>query len=355
MTNRGLQETISDICREAIKNKVFPGCTVGYIRNGRKILLSYGYLRYGGGQPEVIFNTIYDAASVTKSVPTASILLRLVEQGKVSLDDQVIKYIPELDNEYREVMLVRHLLTYTVVFDVPGGLGQLAQSYPNDWLARLFKCPLKAAPGTSYYYTNPPALLVGLICERIVGKPLDLIANEMFFEPLGMTNTSFLGRRHHLGIFAPSEIDWRGEVKGTVHDESAWILAQRGEVAGHAGLFTTATDLLKFAAMLLAGGTYNGHQYLRPETIDLMHTNQLANFGLSAGLGWQLAQPTFMGTHGSDQAFGKTGFRSCMLVVDPVKQIAIAHLSNGNYPHQPKCDEGIIRVRRAIADAILGA
>jgi CubicO group peptidase (beta-lactamase class C family) len=354
MTDKVLEEQLADICNAAIANNVFPGCSLGYLRSGRKILLNYGNLRYGV-KNSVTTNTIYDAASVTKSIPTACVMLSLIEQGRASLDDQVITFIPELDNEFRNDILIRHLLTYTVIFDVPGGFGKLAQEHPDDVLRRLFRSPLKAAPGSSYYYTNPPALLVGLICERITGKRLDEIANEMFFEPLGMTNTSFLAQGHHHGVFAPSEIDWRGEVKGQVHDESAWILAKSGLVTGHAGLFTSATDLLKFAAMLLAGGTYQGRTYFKPETVALMHTNQLGGLGLSAGLGWQLAAPTFMGTHVSNQAFGKTGFRSCMVVIDPVKDIALAHLANGNYPHRPASDEGIIRVRQAISDAILGS
>lgn len=345
---------LTEICTQAIADKVFPGCSVGFIREGERRVLAFGQIRYGDGQPAVNPDTLYDAASVTKSVPTSSIMLSLIERGLMSLDMPVIKFIPELKTKYREAILIRHLLTYTVIFDIPGGFGQMAQSDPPHALLNLFRCELKAAPGSQYFYTNPPALLASLVIERVLGTSLDIIANEMFFEPLDMRNTSFLGKRRYRGRsqFAPSEIDFRGEVKGRIHDESAWVLSQRGQLTGHAGIFTTAPDLLKFADMLLAGGTYDGRRYFEPETITMMHTNQLADLGESVGLGWQISAPSFMGSFASPSTFGKTGFRSCMIAVDPQQKAAVTHTSNGNYPHRPASDEGIIRVRQAIADAV---
>jgi CubicO group peptidase (beta-lactamase class C family) len=346
---------IAAVCTQAIAEAVFPGCSVGYVHQGKRRLLSFGHTRYSGELVPVTPDTVYDVASVTKSVPTACIVMNLIEEGRLSLDDRVVDYIPELQNEYRDEILVRHLLTYTVVFDIPGGFSKLALDWPERVLQQLGKVRLAAKPGTTYYYTNPPAYLLGLICERIVGQRLDAIADARYFRPLGMKHTSFLGRTRKYITFAPSEIDWRGELRGKVHDESAWILAKAGQVTGHAGLFTSAADLLRFASMLLAQGTIDGHTYLQPQSVTLMHTNQLGHLGHHAGMGWQMGQPQFMGTKGSDELFGKTGYRSSVILVDPKREAALVHLSNGNYPHRPARDEPILAVRRALADIIFAA
>ncbi|MDB5178170.1 MAG: hypothetical protein JWN01_113 [Patescibacteria group bacterium] len=236
---------VEQICERAIRERVFPGCTVGWIRRGKTEVRAFGRLTYEAGAPAVTAETTYDVASITKSIPTSSIILKLLEDGRVALDDQAIAYVPELQNEFRERILIRHLLTYTVIFDLPGGLAKVARETPDQLLERLFTCPLLAPPGERYHYTNSPAILLGLIVERICGRPLDEVAQELFFKPLGMKNTTF-----HPGLpaeaVAPTEVDWRGEVRGSVHDEAGWALRESGKPPGHAGLFSTTGDVLKF-------------------------------------------------------------------------------------------------------------
>ena len=347
-----MDERIAEICERAIQEKVFPGGVVGYIRGDTVNALPFGRLTYAANAPAVTSETVYDVASVTKSVPTGSVILKLIEEGRLGLDDQVIAYIPELRNDYREHILIRHLLTYTVIFDFPGGLAKVAREAPSRLLERIFAAPLVTPPGARYYYTNAPAILLGLIAERVCGQSLDLIARRLFFEPLGMLATTFWPDFSDRQI-APTERDWRDEVQGQAHDEAAWVLTKTGMTPGHAGLFSTASDLLTFAQMLLCGGAWHRRQILDPQTIVRMHTNQIAKLGASTGLGWELNQPHVMGSAASDQCFGKTGFTGCLILVDPVRKAALVHLSNRTYPDRSSTREAINTVRRALADVVL--
>lgn len=348
-----LDQRLAQVAEAAIRDHVFPGCVVGYIREGHTQVRPFGHLTYEATEP-VQADTYYDVASVTKSIPTNCLILKLIEDGRLRLEDKVVRYIPELDNTYREDIQLKHLLTYTMVLDLAKGPSAQVQEgldAPGLWQL-LFTSPLKAAPGRLYLYSNAPAVLLGLIAERVGGKPVDELAQEWFFDPLGMERTTFHPEKLARDHVAPTEHDWRGQVHGQVHDEMAWVLRRDGYVAGHAGLFTTAGDLLTFAQMLLAEGEYQGRRYFRPETVRAMYTNQIAALGATTGLGWELGQRRFMGRAASDQTFGKTGFTGSIILIDPVKSAAMVLLSNRIYPQRSATRDAINQVRCQMADIV---
>ena len=314
--------------------------------------MPFGTLRYD--RPELVTtDTVYDVASITKSIPTACLALKLIEEGKLSLDEKVIDHVPELQNDYRQDILIRHLLTYTVVFDFPEGLSSIAKARPESVLPEMFKAPLMAPPGKRYYYTNPPAILLGLVMERLEKQTLEEQAQRVF-KPLGMSRSTYHVPESEMSQVAPSEVGDRGELQGRVQDETAWALGREGRLGGHAGLFSCAGDLLTFAQMLLAKGTYEGHRYFRPQTVRLMHTNQLPYLKESASLGWEIASAKVMGSKVGPAAFGKTGFAGCNIVIDPEKMAALVILSNRTYPHRQTTRDDINAVRRAVADVVFG-
>jgi CubicO group peptidase (beta-lactamase class C family) len=345
-----IAEQITRLTDKAVTDHVFPGCVVGYLREGKQVVMPFGRFRYGDNEPAVTAGTVYDVASITKSIPTACIILTLVEQGLLTLDDKVIDYVPELTNSYRDQILIRHLLTYTVEFELPR-LSVVARETPAKLLDTIFTAQLTNPPGTSYAYTNAPAIILGIIIERVYNRSLGEAA-QAIYGPIRMKSTSFSSGRLGKDNIAPSEVNWRGEVQGQVHDEAAWALSKDGRIAGDAGLFTTAGDLLTFAQMLLNGGKLDGHRYFEPSTVKMMHTNQIAHLGKSTGMGWQLNYPQVMGEMGSDQLFGKTGFTGCIILIDPKKQIALAHVSNFTYPKRPEPRDAIDIFRRALANII---
>lgn len=335
MTNPELAEAIRTITRQNITKKVFPGAVVGYIDRDQTAILPIGKLNYQPDSPVVTAETVYDVASVTKSIPTATLILQALESGQLALDDSVKQFIPALSNQFQSRLTIRHLLTYTAIWDLPGGLSRMASRIPGSFLRELFTTELVAPPGERYFYTNPPALLLGIILQQLSGKPIDNLAQERIFNPLGMTHSSFQPDPER-GQIAPSEVtDDRGELIGEPNDETAWHLRQNGLISGNAGLFTSVPDLLKFASMVLENGKYNGQQILQPTTIAQMRQNQLSGIHAYSGLGWEIHRPEVMGTAARQGIIMKSGFTGCLIVIDVDRQRAMVHLSNRTYPQRP--------------------
>ena len=294
---------------------------------------------YGHGSPEIIENSIFDVASVTKSIPTFSLAVLLINPGKLYLDDQMIKYIPEFANSDRENVTISHLLSQTLSYSF--ALAEQKDKSPDKILNHIFTAEFKEPPGSSYAYSNATSILLGIVVERIMGDTLDNLGRKYFFEPLGMARTTFWPLEHFTKEeIVPTEIDpWRGrEIRGEVHDESAWKLQQK-MVVGSAGLFSTVPDLLNFLEMLLGPVP----PFVKGRGGILPH-----NYG------WELNQP-WMGNLRSPQTYGKTAFTGCSVTVDPEKGFGIVLLSNTTYPHRRPLEEHqrvINLLRQQLADVV---
>lgn len=345
------QERIEKIVRQAIEEHIFPGCVVGYSSEGEQTVLPFGNLTYDSFAPKVEEETLYDVASITKSVPTSMLALFLLERKLISLHDPVIRFIPEFVNSFREKVTLFHLLTHTVEFDLQ--LSLLKDASPREILATLFTTNLRKKPGTSFSYVNAASILLGLVVERVSGKKLDTFAEEIYFAPLGMKQTTFSPVDISQDLIAPSEIDaWRGkEIRGVVHDESAYTL-RSAMVPGSAGLFSTVPDLLVFLQMILAGGEWKGKRYLSENLIRAIETNQIPFLEESTGLGWELSQSWYMGQYITPHTFGKTGFTGCHVVCDRKKGTILILLSNSCYPTRPKSKDKINALRRKLSDVV---
>jgi len=336
----------------AILEKVFPGCVIGFIEKGkRRAVLPFGAYTYDSGAAPVLENTIYDVASITKSIPTASLALHYIDSGRLALTDKLIDYVPEFRNSDRESVTIKHLLTYTL-----GGyaFSALKNKTPDELFETIMTHDFTVHPGSGFLYSNVPAFLLGLVAEKVGGDTLENLAQTIFFQPLGMTRTSLLPQYFSRDDIAPTEIEeWRGHVQGSVHDESAYVFTVKGgKVVGHAGLFSTAPDLLNFLDMLLHEGEIGGRKYLSPEIIAEMSTNQIGELSASTGLGWQLQQP-WMGHSAGEHTFGKTGFTGTSVCVDVERGIGLVILSNRTFPKRPKDDSAIYAFRTDIADIVL--
>ncbi len=338
-----------------MQDRVFPGCAVGVVkRNGDRIVLPFGRFTYDSDSGVVKNDTVYDVASVTKSIPAASLLLTLVDEGLVTLDDPVIKYIPEFGNyDDKKSVLVRHLLTYTLNLIVPS-TASLKLKTADEIIDAIVKAPLRHPPGTTYLYTNSTALVIGLLVRNASGKNIDDFANERFFKFLGMSCSTFHPERLAKNEIVPTEFDdWRGRlVQGEVHDESSYVLNKKF-ILGISGLFSTVPDLLNFLEMVINKGELHGRKYFSPKIIGAMSSNQLSSINESGGLGWELNQPRFMGNH-SATTFGKTGFTGCLVLCDIKKGIGMAMLSNTIYPRRKPDATAINEVRRDIANILFG-
>jgi CubicO group peptidase (beta-lactamase class C family) len=341
--------TFLDTC---ITDKIFPGCTLGIIRKGSQDIIAAGRLTYDPDSPRVINDTVYDVASITKAIPTGCLALQLIEQGALSLSSRLADRVPECCGRYHDRIRLEHLLTHTLEFRFR--LSDMKSLPPETVLKAICSSDLKSPPGDVYCYANATSILLGLMIERVSGTPLDILAQTRFFDPLAMTSTTFFPGTLDRALIAPSETDpWRGrEIRGEVHDESAWAL-RPVLIAGSAGLFSTTPDLLRFMTMILNGGESGGTRYFARDTIAIMHTNTTrASSGTPVALGWELDQERFMGAHRTATTFGKTGFTGCTIVAEPQEKTGFVFLTNHTWPQRRKDKEEINRVRRGLADLI---
>jgi CubicO group peptidase (beta-lactamase class C family) len=345
-------EHIKRYLEQCIENRLFPGCIVGITAQGKNTVLAAGRLTYDRDSERVTEETVYDVASVTKAIPTSCLALALCEEAVWSISSRLIDFVPEFTGSFREAITIRHLLTHTLDFDFQ--LSAKKHLSPGAIMEAILTAPLRTPPGSRFAYANATSILLGLAVERACGLRLDEAARIRFFSPLAMTRTTFFPERLGGAAVAPAEDDpWRGRIIcGEVHDESAWALRPK-VVAGSAGLFSTAPDLLAFIEMLLAGGKLRGRRYFNAETTALMHTNALGpSAGACAALGWELNQPHFMGAGATSTTFGKTGFTGCAIVADPSREAGMVFLANHTFPKRRVDRRAINGVRSTLADMV---
>ncbi|MDR2727554.1 MAG: beta-lactamase family protein, partial [Chitinispirillales bacterium] len=246
-------EKVEHCLQEAIKRQVFSGCAVGAVVNGEEFTVTAGRHTYDDNSPKVTAGSLFDCASVTKAVPVSTLALWLIDHKHLKLSDRLIDFVPVYNGSFRDEIRLGHLLTHTLDFDFR--LSECKDLSPEKLLEAILNVKMKSRPGEKFCYANATSILLGMLIERVSGKPLYELAQEVFFGPLGMKDTTFFPSKTALDNCVPTEIDpWRGRtIQGEVHDESAWVL-RKIMTAGSAGLFSTVQDLMKFVRMLLEGG-----------------------------------------------------------------------------------------------------
>lgn len=331
------QKQIQTFLQNAVQDKLFPGATASWIVNGEEHHIATGQYTYETNSPHVTRYTQYDVASITKSIPTTCLAFALSEQKRLNLEALVKTYLPEYTGDYPELLTIRHLVEFRAPFSLK--LSTLKDLPAEDLLDEILSAPMLAPPGGDPAYINTTSILLTLVIEAVTEESIDSLSQTLFFEPLGMESTTF---SPSIKNTAPTELDtWRkGKVQGEVHDESAWKL-QEIMVPGSAGLFTTASDLLEFAKVLLNSGTYNNQQFFSAESINHM----------SQGLGWE-SGAEWMGTVPSN-TFGKTGFTGCCIVINTQKQCAGVLLSNALWPQRSTDKQAELKTLRQQFSRIL--
>ncbi len=330
---------IDSIVYDGIANQAYPGCQVLAMKDGKLLYRkAYGHLTYDADAPEVTMNTVYDLASVTKMVSTTLAMMKLVETGKVRLDDPLSKYLPYLKHTDKSKITIRQAMSHVArlkAFDAYWQTAKDADDPRESVLQQISASPLNA--GSGYVYSDLGFILLGDLVENVSGQRLDIFVHRHFYSPMGLCHTFYNPTEHGIDslCIAPTENDtyYRHRlVRGVVHDDNAYVM---GGISGHAGLFSTADDLARILQMLLDGGTYDGRRYLKKETIDLFNTRYYDRY-CRRGLGFD--KPLLEGTGGSacdeasQQSFGHTGFTGTMVWVDPESNMFYIFLSNRVYP-----------------------
>jgi CubicO group peptidase (beta-lactamase class C family) len=342
-------QRIDRVLARGIKAGGFPGGVVVVGRRGATVLeRGFGNLTWSGKSPVVAERTLYDLASLTKVVGTTTAIMILYDQGKIRLEDRVSQYLPAFTGGGKDEVTIYQLLEHRSGLPAGRDLWRVAWT-PADARQIAIETPLECAPGSCLTYSDLGADMLGFVAEVVSGKRLDVFLQEHVFDPLGMRETYFRPHWTLRDRIAPTDLTPpRGyPLRGEVHDENAFAL---GGVAGHAGLFSTATDLAIFAQMMLNGGEINGVRIVADTTVTLF-TRRTEARGTRA-LGWDTCgHDGSCGKYLSPRAYGHTGFTGTSMWIDPDRNLFVILLTNRVHAARARFPSKVIAdVRADVAD-----
>ena len=363
-----LREQVEPIARAAVAAGVTPGGVLAVSDGGRELLrLPFGRTQShpGGAGEEVRVDTIYDIASLTKPIATSGVLMKLLESGVLSLETPARSLVPELIVEGGEGITIAHLVGHSAGF--PDHVKYYERLWAGeragagsarDALVRMAGAtPLCDPPGTVTRYSDVGYILLGAALERAAGERLDRAAARLVLDPLAMRSTFFVDleapRARPPGVIAPTEIcPVRGLVAGAVHDENA---SAAGGICGHAGLFSTAGDVARFADAMIAATRGEPRHFDAAIARRLTATESTP--GSTWRLGWDTPARTMGVSHAGDRwprdGFGHLAFTGCSMWLDPPRRRHVVLLTNRVHP--TRHGAGIRELRRAIMDGVVDA
>ncbi len=352
------------VVAESVARKECPGAVVLVGRHGKVVYRkAYGNRAVVPSAEPMTLDTVFDLASLTKVVATATSVMTLVEDGKVRLQDRVAKHVPEFvsGGGARDQVTIEELLTHRAGLAADDPMA-LYVGTPQEIFERKYRQPLASAPGSRFVYSDAGYEVLGEVVRKVSGVPLDEYAAKHVFEPLGMKDTRFLPLSPSspskksssfsslslpLSRIAPTE-RINGEIRrGAVHDPRAYAL---GGVAGHAGLFSTADDLALFCAAMLKGGG----GVLSPAGVASMTRPRFYGDESLRGLGWDVG--TGFSSNRGDLfplgSFGHTGWTGTSIWLDPATDTFVILLTNRNHPDE---SGNVVPLRGRVATIVASA
>jgi len=346
----GQFKAIDAIMKDAVAEKNPPGAVVLIGHNGKVMYRkAFGYRSLEPKREAMTLDTVFDMASLTKCLATATSLTRMLELGQIRLNDSVSKYLPEFAQNGKEDITIRQLVTHYSGLAPDLDLKQPWEGYDTAIKMAMAE-KLDNPPGAKFVYSDINYIVLGELVHKVSGMMLDKYAQAHIYQPLKMTRTTFNPPASWRPKIEATEYDEHGVMlKGTVHDPSA---RRMGGVAGHAGLFSTADDVAKFAQMMLDGGK----PILSTLAVEKMTTPQQPPVAASLrGIGWDIDSP-FASNRGEllpVGSYGHTGFTGTSLWIDPVTDTYIIILTNAVHPHVGKSVVGLrVKVATAVAAAL---
>jgi uncharacterized protein YbbC (DUF1343 family)/CubicO group peptidase (beta-lactamase class C family) len=374
---------IDEAVLESIARKETPGAVVLVARKGRTVYRkAFGDRALEPQREPMTVDTIFDLASLTKVVATATSIMILVEQGKVSLADTAARYIPEFGKFGKERITVEQLMTHRAGLPADNEIADYVGK-TIDPLELIYDLRPSYEPGSRFVYSDVGFIVAAEIVRRVSGKRIDKFASDNIFSGLQMAKTLYitpetarsvrrLVERERSGVditlggveqwvsptlrdlfelTAPTETREGRWMRGEVHDPRAY---EMGGVAGHAGLFSTADDLAIFCQMILNRGEYNGRRILAPYTIERMISAHSLPTSQMRGIGWDV-NTAFSSNRGDlfpVGTFGHTGFTGTSIWIDPASEAFVVLLTNRVHPNG-KGD--VTRLRSFIASIVASA
>lgn len=324
-------QRIDELVAAGLTDKKMPGCVVCVGRHGKIALLkAFGQKQLQPTELPMTTDTLFDMASITKPMATATSIMLLIERGQLRLSDKVSALIPEFAVNGKTDITIQELLIHQSGLLADNSIADYANG-PETAMKRIFELKLLNPVGSKFVYSDVNFILLGEIVRRVSGKNVHEFSRDQIFQPLKMTATGYLPEEALRVRAAPTEQRDGKWMQGEVHDPRAFKL---GGVAGHAGLFSTAEDVAVYAQMMLGRGEHGGVRVLSPETVERMTRGDPVSSGIR-GLGWdkRTGFSTNRGELLSDSAFGHGGFTGTVLWIDPKLDLFFIFLSNRVHPN----------------------
>ena len=349
---------------QAIADKTIPGAVLCVERHGKiGYLKAYGNKRVYPNTEKMTTGTVFDMASCSKAMSTATCAMILIDRGQLRLNDRVDQYVSEFENwkdsitGETEAIRVIDLMTHTSGLPPYAPVQELKKKYgsPNpqavvNWISH---CKRLYAPETGWTYSCCNYIMLQQVIEKITGQTLQQFAHDNIFAPLNMRHTDYRPSKELAALCAPTEKQADGNcLLGVVHDPLACTMM--GGLSGNAGLFSSAEDVATYCAAILNKGELNGKRILSPLAVKCMETvpRSLAHFGHTPGWGISTPYSSNSGDLLSAQTFGHTGYTGTSIVIDPTNDVAIILLTNCVHP----VDKGnVVRLRALVANAVAGS
>lgn len=339
---------VDSIIEKSVAEGNIPGAVLIVGHNGKVVhRKAFGSRSLEPAREAMTIDTIFDLASLTKCIATATSVMKLVEDGRIRLSDSVATYLPEFAQNGKKDITVRDLMTHYSGLPPDLDLKAAWSGREAAYQMAMRERPTNP-PGSQFVYSDINFETLGFLVEKVTGEPLNEYAAEHIFKPLGMNDTRFLPPNEWEARIAPTQFDEQGHMlRGTVHDPTA---RRMGGVAGHAGLFSTADDLALFAEDFLSGFTVLNCSAVAKMT----SPQQPPNAPVLRGLGWDIDSPfsTNRGELLPVGSFGHTGFTGTSLWIDPVTDTYIILLTNAVHPHGGK---STVSLRCKVATAVVEA
>lgn len=351
---------VNNIIKEAIARKEFPGAVILVSRKGKIVLRkAHGDSQWIPERRPMNVSMIFDIASITKPVATATSIMILAEQGRIRLWDKVKDFIPEFvpyideNGEPGEDACLWHLFTHTSGLPPITDAEEIKQKYGDPcplvfMIEHISQLEKSDPPGEAFHYSCLGFITLAYIVEKVTGQTIAEFAEENIFKPLKMKHTFFLPSEKFQRLCVPTEVIDDNPLIGVVHDPRARLL---GGISGNAGLFSTADDLAIFAQMMLNKGKFKGTRILSPLTVERM-TSVYSKVDFSGrGLGWDLDSPnaTNRGDIFGPHSYGHTGYTGTSIWIDPDTETFVIFLTNRVHPY----DEGlIVSMRSKVANVV---
>jgi len=342
-------DQIDLVIHEEIEKGNFPGAVV-LVGDRDDILFwkAYGHEITDPCEEPMGKNTVFDMASLTKPIATATSILILMDRNAIELDDYVRTYLPAFACQGKEEARIKHLLVHTSGLPAYTNASKLEEQFgnpcPDKVIDKICSFEALSTPGEEFRYSCLSYITLGKIVEVVTGKSLDDFSRDNIFDPLSMKQTTYNPPASWEKDIAATEVIEDQPLRGTVHDPLARLMAG---VSGNAGLFSNAHDLSIYCRMLLNGGVWNGKRILSPEAVRLLTNAQ--THGRAYGFGVSSSYSSSKGSYASEKAYCHTGYTGTSIVCDPESETFVIILANRVHP---KDDGSAKPVRIKVSDIV---